>query len=350
MSYADLIRRAWKHNVLFSVLLELTYRCNLNCYYCYNDRGLQGRPLSREQYFRLFAGLRDMGVLHLIFSGGEPLMHPDFFTLGAKARELGFVLRIKSNGHGLDRETASRIKTEIDPFIIDISLHGASAIVHDRQTRVPGSFERLLHNLDFLVEKQRIRLNATLTAWNEPEIEAMFALAHGYGLPLNMNLTISPCDSGGTDPLSIIASDRGVARTLELVQKQAAEMAGKQEGGREAFIDCDAEPGDGEKICGSGASTLAVDPFGNVLPCVQWRKSAGSLHDLSIREIHESSELLRKVREITRQAGGMMRQQWPGLGGLGYCPALSGVLAGDPLGQHPQSTRLMRAVQSKLNR
>ena len=135
MSLANLTPRIWEENVLFTVLVELTYKCNLDCFFCYNDRSIQGTPLSTGQYFRLMEDLRDMQVLNLVLSGGEPLAHPDFFKIGAKARELGFVVRIKSNGHALTQRLASRLKREVDPFGIDISLHGASAESRARKPR-----------------------------------------------------------------------------------------------------------------------------------------------------------------------------------------------------------------------
>ena len=140
MSFAGVLRKTWSDNLLFSALVELTYRCNLDCFFCYNDLGLQGEPLRTEQYFRFFEELRDLQVLNLTLSGGEPLAHPDFLRLGARARELGFVVRVKSNGHALRGEMARRVRDEIDPFLIEVSLHGATAATHDRQTRVPGSF------------------------------------------------------------------------------------------------------------------------------------------------------------------------------------------------------------------
>ncbi len=54
-------------------------------------------------------------------------------------------------------------------------------------------FKRLLGNLDTLTAlKQRFRLNATLTSWNEGEVEQMMTLAHGYGIPLNISMTLTP--------------------------------------------------------------------------------------------------------------------------------------------------------------
>jgi len=65
MSYADIIRRTWDENILFTVLVELTYKCNLNCFYCYNDRSLHGKPLSTDQYCKLFEDLRDISSVRL---------------------------------------------------------------------------------------------------------------------------------------------------------------------------------------------------------------------------------------------------------------------------------------------
>ncbi len=50
-------------NIPFSVLLELTYRCNLDGYYCYNDRASTGQPLSVAQYGNLLEALRELGTM-----------------------------------------------------------------------------------------------------------------------------------------------------------------------------------------------------------------------------------------------------------------------------------------------
>ena len=204
MSLARVVAAAWRENLLFSVLVELTYRCNLDCFFCYNDVGAAGRAaLAATHYFRLFAELRELEVLNLTLSGGEPLAHPDFLALGARARELGFAVRIKSNGHALRGELARRVRDEVDPFLIEVSLHGATAATHDRQTRVAGSFERLLANLaELRALGLRVKLNSTLTAWNEGEIAGMFALADALGLPLQVDPEVTPRDDGGREPLA----------------------------------------------------------------------------------------------------------------------------------------------------
>ena len=106
MSFSDTVKRAWNENRLVSVLLELTYACNLDCAFCYNDLELEGKPLTLAQYRTLLEELAGLSVLDLTLSGGEPLAHPSFFDIGGYAHELGFVIRIKSNGHAIKEPIA----------------------------------------------------------------------------------------------------------------------------------------------------------------------------------------------------------------------------------------------------
>ena len=358
MSFAKIVRKTWRENHLFSALVELTYRCNWDCYFCYNDLGLRGRALSREQYFELFADLKELGTLNLILSGGEPLAHPDFFELGARATELDFVVRVKSNGHALRGAVARRLKEEVDPYILEVSLHGARAETHDRQTRVPGSFDRLIGNIGELLDLGvRVQINSTLTAWNEDEIEDMMALTEGLGAPLRIDPEVTPRDDGDTGPLSIRPSREAVLRLFRL-QHQARRKA--LEGG-----DLQAEPalsvskegdavpaaatgGGPEKHCGAGSSTIAVDPYGTVYPCVQWRRAVGNLHERSIREIWADSGDLAAIRDENVAVHSMIRSLGPEGQLMGFCPGSAAAATGKATGLYPAAATKL-SLQREAN-
>ncbi|MFL6194447.1 MAG: radical SAM/SPASM domain-containing protein [Thermoanaerobaculia bacterium] len=336
MSLSRLLAATWRENLLFSVLVELTYRCNLDCFFCYNDLGLRGAPLSREQYFRLLDDLREMEVMNLTLSGGEPLAHPDFLALGARARELGFVVRVKSNGHALRGELARRVRDEVDPFLIEVSLHGATAATHDRQTRVPGSFDRLLANLAELRDLGlRVKINSTLTAWNEGEVAGMFELADRLGLPLQIDPEVTPRDDGDRDPLQVAPTREGVLGLfrVQMARGRAAGGEGPPEVARGA--DDGTVPTPAGKHCGAGSAGLAIDPYGNVYPCVQWRKPVGNLHQEGIREIWESSSGLREVRDLTVRAAGVVAGEGPASHLLNFCPGSAAAHTGSPLKVYP---------------
>lgn len=336
VSFDRIIAKTWQENILYSVLLELTYGCNLDCVFCYNDRGIAGEPLSTGQFLRLLDDLTEMQVMNLVLSGGEPLAHPDFFTIGARARELGFVVRIKTNGHGLSGRCAQRLVDEVDPMVLDISLHGAHAATHDRQTRVPGSFERLMKTLPELQSLGlRVKLNCTLTRWNEGEIEQVFAIADGLGVDVEFNSKISPRDDGNQDSLRLSPSKEARLRLFEILLERRQGTPRRQEG-----LSGDL-PVPSDKHCGIGSATLTVDPVGNVLPCVQWRRPVGNLHRQSIREIWQGSLELGRVRRVARDAKRLVEQQGPQGHLMGFCPALAELRTGDPLTIYPEAREQM---------
>jgi mycofactocin biosynthetic radical S-adenosylmethionine protein MftC len=374
MSLGRILAKTWEENLLFSVLVELTYRCNLDCFFCYNDLGAAGKPLSRQQYFAFFADLADLGVLNLTLSGGEPLAHPDFLALGRRARELGFVVRVKSNGHALRGELARRVKEEVDPFLVEVSLHGATAETHDRQTRVPGSFARLLANLEEMRELGlRVKVNSTLTAWNEGEIEAMFDLVESLGLAFQVDPEVTPRDDGNREPLAVSPTRDGVRRLFAVQAdraRRAEDAASDQTAATGQAAAVAAAPNrpataiqksgdDGtmpiapRKHCGAGSSGIAVDPYGNVYPCVQWRRPVGSLHERSIREIWTGSRDLDDIRGLTTRAKQVVDAYGPAGALLNFCPGAAATHSGDPLAVYPDAERRMelaRELQGEAKR
>lgn len=356
MSFSSVVHKAWQQNQLFSALVELTYRCNLDCYFCYNDLTLRGRPLTKAQYFDLLEGLRSLGALNVVLSGGEPLAHPEFFEIGRRARELGFVTRIKSNGHALGREAARRVKDELDPFVVELSLHGATAMTHDRQTRVPGSFDRLLENIgEARRVGLRLQINSTLTGWNEHELGQMIDLVEGLGIRMQIDPEVSPKDDGDSEPLSIRASREAVERLFELQAEQGAraataaaglgvaregdallpETGSTQGSSRPASSRPASSTPASSKHCAAGSATIAVDPFGSVFPCVQWRRAVGNLHERSIEEIWHGASGLDEVRRTTAEVKEMIQSGGAAGSLMSFCPGAAETQTGSPLGLYP---------------
>ena len=319
-TFDDVTSRTWEDNQLFSVLIELTYRCNLDCFFCYNDLNLRGTPLTVAQYETFLRDLAAMNVLSVTLSGGEPIAHPDFFAIGRLAREMGFVVRVKSNGHALRGDLARRLRDELDPFVIETSLHGACAETHDRQTRVPGSFARLVDNVRGMLDLgMRVKINSTLTLWNENETAEMYALCDSLGVPLRFDLQVSPRDDGDRSVMVIAPSAEG-NRHLMAVENERWAQAGD---------DCAPAPinagAPSSKHCGAGSAGIAVDPYGNVYPCVQWRRAAGNLHERSIREMWGDS--FDAYRTETANAVGVVGAHPRGKF-LSFCPGLAELLTG----------------------
>jgi len=343
MDYKNTLQRAWDQNRLTSVLLELTYACNWDCVFCYNDLNLKGAPLSKEQYFDLLADLSAMQVMYVSLSGGEPLAHPHFFAIGAEAKRLGFVVRVKSNAYALREPMARRLIDEIDPFLVEVSLHGATAETHDRQTRVKGSFKRLVTNLRTMRRMGlRIKVNVPLTQWNEHEITSIFSIADELQCPVQFDPQVSPRDNGDRSPLVLNASAQGIARLREVQRQRALAVsdasATQSVQGTQAKEVKNGPVYSPQKNCGAGSATLAIDPYGNIVPCVQWRQSIGNVHQLKVSDLWES-DALRGVRSANVAARKMVDNlQEQGLS-VYFCPGAAHTYSGDPLSDYPDFQR-----------
>jgi MoaA/NifB/PqqE/SkfB family radical SAM enzyme len=254
----------------------------------------------------LLDDLADMGVMSLTLSGGEPLMYQHFFELGAYARKKGFIIKVKSNAVPLNQRNAERLKAEVDPFIVETSLHGARPQSHDRLTQVPGSFDRLLRNIEILKSRGlRVKVNSTLTRWNENEIADMFALADHMDVPLQFDPEVTPKDDGDLSPLDIAPSKAGIESMvrLSLQRSRAAHVPDRLPITLKPANRPTQKPDRKKhKVCGAGSTNLIVDPFGNVFPCVQFRRNVGNIHDQSIIEIWNDSKELKGIRDLAETA------------------------------------------------
>ena len=292
--FSQTVARAWSQERLLTVLFELTYNCNLDCFFCYNDTNLKGKELDFADYERILVGLKDLGCFTLILSGGEPLSSKHFWKVGKLANEMNFSVRIKSNGHSVNEKIALRIKEEINPYIVEVSLHGGTPATHDKQTRLNGSFKRLIENLASMKKAGlRVKINSTLTRYNENEIALMYSLVDRLGIPLRFDPEVTAKDDGDQSPLSISPSSEGLANLLKIEQNRVEQSHPKEVAQPPMYPKTD-------RHCGAGSSTMILDPFGNVYPCVQWREKIGNLHNSSVEDIW-TGNAVRGIRDENKK-------------------------------------------------
>lgn len=308
MYRTHVLRAVREHKLLHSVSLELTYNCDLDCAFCYNNRSRHGTPLAVSEYRTLLSDLGRMQTLFVMLTGGEPMVHPAFFEIGRMTRELGFVVRVRTNGNTLDPRNVDRLLAEVDPYMVEVSLHGATAEVHDRQTRVAGSFDRLIRHLRLArAAGLRCGLVTTPTAWNEHQIEAMHALADGLGISLRFQGPVGPRNDGDTAPLAL----QPARQTWDRIEAIAAARRQQRTAATPEQPD-DAEPEiEPPSTCGIGTSGVDIDPFGNVRACMHLRESAGSLHEQSIEQIWNHSPVFARARARAQEAASRFAGERP---------------------------------------
>ncbi len=176
-------QRALALSVPLSAHLELTYACNWRCVFCYNPRHSDRRRLTVDEWRVVLDDLRALGTLTVTLTGGEPLTHPEFFEIAAAVRERALALKVYTNGSLVSDEIAGRLAV-LRPLAVELSLHGATAEVHDGTTARPGSFAALLRGIERLRARGlRLLIKTPLTRLNEHQLVQLIALVSGWDCP-----------------------------------------------------------------------------------------------------------------------------------------------------------------------
>ena len=132
------------------VYFSLTNRCNLRCKMC--EVSKNSKPddyeLSTEKVKDIIMQIREMGINHIIFSGGEPLLRKDLVEVVRFAYENKIkMVDLITNGTMLDDAIIKEL-AEAGLNYIGISIDGLSQA--SSKIRGLGVFEKVISNIDNL--------------------------------------------------------------------------------------------------------------------------------------------------------------------------------------------------------
>jgi radical SAM protein with 4Fe4S-binding SPASM domain len=323
--------RNWNNAVPMSALFELTFVCNHACSFCYNCPTGQ-KEMNTAEVIDTLRKLAEFNILYLTLSGGEPLVRRDFFEIAEAARSLGFALRIYTNGFLIDEAMAKRIKAVANPVEIEISIHGAKPETHDRLTCVPGSFKKIVAAARYLrAEGIKVNLKCPVTKDNQWEVLDMERIANDMGARIQFDTVITPRDDGDKDPVDLMATD-------DFLEKFWSDDAYRT--ARKEPVPVPRSDGPGEAVCGVGRSSFAIDPYGNIYPCVQLRRKWGNIKELaSLRDLWRSSPVLIQVRKEAVEIAQQTLKQVSNGDQCGFCMGVAELQMGDPKAIYPQVAR-----------
>jgi MoaA/NifB/PqqE/SkfB family radical SAM enzyme len=335
--YSRLIRKAFAEALPLNCQIEITYRCNHLCTFCYNSPTGE-REMTTEQLFEALRRIREFGVLYVTLTGGEAMCHKDFYKIAAEVRRLGMALRIYTNGYLMaDPKVVEKIAA-LTPSEIEISVHGARPESHDALTRIKGSFEKTWKAIENLAAAGlKMNLKCPITRLNQNELFEIRDLGEQHGVRVQFDAVITPKDDGNKDPLSLRADD-------EIIQKYWGEWYTELHRGQlpPRTNHCASEGG---ANCGTGRSGFTIDPYGNILPCVAFRRSAGNILEIDdLAQVWRKSPVLNEVRDLAVQVRNELDEHEDGKY-FTFCLGVAETQTGDPKGMYPQAEINARAVR-----
>ena len=293
LSYADFSEKVHSNTsskrIPLDASIDLTYRCNNKCVHCYcnlpeHDVTAKSNELTTEEIKKLFDDLASLGTLWLLITGGEPLLREDFGEIYRYAKKKGFLITFFTNGTRIDDKTVELL-SKYPPFVVEISLYGATEDTYEKVTRVKGSYDRCMEGIKRIVNAGiKLKLKAMALTINQHEIEAMDRIALKLGCEFRFDPMLNKRidNNAFSDPVKYRISPEDVVRLDRAYPKRMEEW--------KRF--CDkfiGEPVRDDRLykCGAGVGTIHIDPYGIAKGCMMMKRDGCSIKELEIKWIWE---------------------------------------------------------------
>jgi len=264
-----------------AAMVELTYACPCDCEHCFLVRDPRGE-LKTDEVLDLLDQLAGQGVVNLGLTGGEPFVRRDIAEILERTKQHKFFTSILTTAVSVGPEQVDlMVRTDIRR--VEVSLLGATDEVHDEIMRKPGALRRTLEAVGLMLAAGLdVRLKVTVMQKNRHQLQAMRDLAESLGARFEANVTVAPRKDGSDEP-----------QQLGLIEDQLAEIDPTLISG--GLIPDEDFTGGGLLTCQAGRTVIAVNPRGDVTPCLMFPLVVGNIRQNTLQEIlHDrpSPELL----------------------------------------------------------
>ncbi len=264
--------------------LALTYRCNNDCAHCYNiehpsmTKDGAKSELSTEDWKRILDKAWELGIPHIIFTGGEPTLRDDLPELITHAERNGQITGLNTNARRLSDSHYSEMLVAAGLDHIQITIESHDAQVHDQMVRAKGAFVQTVNGLkNALASPLYVMTNTTMLRTNIQTIPATLDFLAETGVPtIGLNALIrsgrgAEVDSGLPEseltPLLVVARQKTGTHGQRLIWYTPTQY-------------CNFDPMSldlGVKGCTAALYNMCVEPNGNVLPCQSYYQPLGNL-------------------------------------------------------------------------
>lgn len=161
------------------VKIDIEASCNFNCSFCYAT-GKRTVVESDASFESELASARERGVSAVVLSGGEPLMNARVVDWIARARTSGMThITIETNASLVGDAGYAKRLVEAGLTSAFVSYHAPRAILAERITGVPGSWEATELGMSLLIDAGiETNVNCVVTRHNLDSLSDLVVRVH----------------------------------------------------------------------------------------------------------------------------------------------------------------------------
>ena len=258
--------------------IALTYRCNNYCVHCYNESERAKNELDITQWKQVLNRVWDLGIPHVVFTGGEPTLINFLPDLIAHAEELGMITGLNTNGRKLSDPSYIEALVSAGLDHVQITLESHDAEIHNRITAANGSWKQTTAGIsNTLKSRLYVMTNTTLLRSNSDALADTLEFSSSLGVPtVGLNGLIYSGRGTSVDEESI--SEDELPALLEIA-KSHAERSGQRLIWYTPTMYCHFNPIEsnlGVKGCTAALYNMCIEPDASVLPCQSYYHSLGN--------------------------------------------------------------------------
>lgn len=257
--------------------LAVTYRCNNDCAHCYNARERNFPELDTDQWKVVLDKLWNLGVPHIVFTGGEATLRNDLPELIKHAESNGQITGLNTNARRLmDMDYVNQL---VDAGLdhVQITVESCVPEIHDEMMRARGAFKQTIAGLkNALASKLYVMTNTTMLQTNVRTIPDTLDFLADIGVPtIGLNALIY---SGQGLTVGTGLRESELQPVLDIATRKTAEHGQKLIWYTPTQY-CEFDPTAhnlGVKGCTAALYSMCIESNGSVLPCQSYYHPLGN--------------------------------------------------------------------------
>lgn len=286
MILKKLYQKYFDKKIPLMVSFEVTKRCVNNCIHCYLAETHQKKIFEEELTFneikKTLDELKELGTVFLNITGGEPVLRKDIEKIIKKAIKNNFYVKLFSSLN-FDLKIFQKLYS-IGLREIDVSLYGRKEI-HNKVCR-NDSFDRVLNNIKDLKKMGfKINIKTPLMNININEINWIYKFSKENDLNFILDPVITPLNDGSDFTLKYSVDFNDAFDKIKFIDLPKEK--------------CIRDETNNNYSCGALRTTIGIDSYGRVFPCLAFPFEIGNIRERSLKDILYSdySENLRNIIE-----------------------------------------------------
>lgn len=289
MLSSSVVNDFWSAEVPRRLSIEITNKCNYRCIHCYHPNHL-AVELDKSDVFSTIEQFKNLGLTHLILTGGEALLHPEWKDIVRFAKKRCLHLTIMTN--------ASLVTDDVMAFCesygvngFQVSVYTSEPDVYDTITGTQGNYPVFLSALQRL-SKSSIPVTASLVMMkqNFNSRKKTKDLCSDLGFSILYGLRILPDRRFASKEQYEITNEQKLQLLQEINQENGVVIKRHNLLTKEQILNA--------RACGAGVTAFNLTAEGNITPCTGFYKVLGNIRVQKVKEILQGKEAIALKKKL----------------------------------------------------